>query len=76
MSMVELGLMIVVGTSIWVAYDASINKIAVVNKPYSFNNGAFAWFLSCILIWIAAFPAYLVRRSQILRKRRQVQKHK
>jgi len=67
--MFELGLIIVIVTSIWVAYDASINKITINNKPYSFNNGAFAWFLSCILIWIASFPAYLIRRSQVLRRR-------
>jgi Short C-terminal domain len=65
----EIVLIIVIGTSFWVAYDAKANEITVNDNPYSINNGALAWFLSCIFIWIAGFPYYLVRRSTILRER-------
>jgi hypothetical protein len=63
-------LIIVLGTTIWLTYDASTNKISITQKPYSINNGALAWCLSAILLWIATFPYYLVRRSQVLRERR------
>jgi len=60
---------IVIGSSVWVAYDSQSNKITVDNKPYSLNNGALAWFLSCILLWIIIFPYYLVKRPKVLQQR-------
>ncbi len=60
----------VVCTSIWVQRDSSANRISIDGKPYSTNNGAWAWFTSCILLWIAAFPYYLHRRSKLMNERR------
>jgi hypothetical protein len=63
-------LVVVIGTSIWVKKDAASNRIPIDSKPYSTNNGAWAWFGSCILLWIAAFPYYLYKRSKLLGERR------
>lgn len=65
----EIIWIIVIGTTIWVAYDAKGNRIPIDNKPYSLNNGALAWFLSCALLWIAGFPYYLYKRSKVLSER-------
>jgi Short C-terminal domain len=65
-----VGLAFVVGSSIWVAKDAKANRITLNTEPYSANNGAAAWFFSCLLLWIASFPYYLIRRSAVLRQRR------
>ncbi|SMB93266.1 SHOCT domain-containing protein [Deinococcus hopiensis] len=62
--MLELMVAIVLGTTIWMGYDSAQHKIAVDSKPYSANNGAAAWVLSGIFLWIATFPYYLVKRSR------------
>lgn len=61
-------LIVVIGTTIWVGYDARQNRIPTDSKPYSLNNGALAWVFTCILLWIAAFPYYLVKRSKVLKE--------
>ena len=68
--MFNIVLLIVVGTTIWVGYDANSNKVAINNKPYSTNNGAIAWVLSCILLWIVTFPYYIYKKSQIMQQKR------
>jgi len=65
-----VGLAFVIGSSVWVAKDAKANRITLNKEPYSANNGAAAWFFSCLLLWIASFPYYLIRRSAVLRERR------
>ncbi|MDP8224346.1 MAG: SHOCT domain-containing protein [Candidatus Lernaella stagnicola] len=60
---------IVFGTTIWVGFDAKANKITVTDKPYSGNNGAVAWVLSCLFLWIVCFPLYLSKRSKQLAAR-------
>lgn len=32
-------------------------------------NGALGWVIVCLLLWIVAFPAYLVRRSKLMGER-------
>lgn len=61
---------VTIATSIWVAYDAKANRIPTTNKPYSIHNGALTWFISSIVLWIATFPFYLIRRRQVLKARR------
>ncbi len=56
-------------TSLWVAIDASRNRIPTYGKDYDLNTGAFTWFLGCILLWIFVFPAYWFRRASVLRRR-------
>lgn len=58
---------ILIGSATWVAIDSRKHRIPVNRKPYSFNNGALAWFLSCIVLWIGMFPLYLYRRSKALK---------
>jgi len=60
---------VVVGTTIWMTYDASDLKIPTYGNTYSLNTGALAWFVSAVFLWILAFPYYLVRRSSVLRQR-------
>ena len=62
-----LGVLVVIGTSVWVWHDADTHKIPISDsKPYSVNTGAWAWFGTCVLLWIVGFPYYLSRRSQVL----------
>ena len=63
-----IGLIGIVASAIWVKMDAEKLRIPITkNQPYSLNNGAWAWFGSCLVLWIAAFPYYLMRRSDMLR---------
>ena len=57
-------LVIVIGTSIWVLFDAQ--KIGIKRKKG--DAGAFLWFLFCLLFWIVAFPLYLIRRGASFKK--------
>lgn len=60
---------VVIGTSIWMAYESNERRIPIDGKPYGTNNGAFAWLLSGLLLWIATFPYYLIKRSQAAQSR-------
>ena len=65
-----LGVLVVIGTSVWVWHDADTHKIPISDsKPYSVNTGAWAWFGTCVVLWIVGFPYYLSRRSQVLGQR-------
>jgi len=62
--MTDIAVLVVLGTSIWVAIDASRLKVAKGKLPGSFfDMSVTSWFLCCLLIWIVAFPAYLVKRD-------------
>lgn len=63
--MTELLLLIVVGTSIWVALDAGQRDWS--QSPVA--KGALGWFLLTLLLWIIFFPVYLSYRGQAPRKR-------
>jgi len=54
--MFELVLIIVIGTSIWVLVDASQRRLGK-------GESAIVWFISCLLLWIIAFPWYLGKRQ-------------
>jgi hypothetical protein len=60
---------LVIGTTIWVGYDSSTNKITPGTGPYTLTNGALIWVLACGLLWLIIFPGYLVRRGRIMRER-------
>jgi len=62
--MFDVVFVVVVVSSIWVGLDARSKRIPIDKKPYSLNNGALAWFLTCLLLWIFGFPYYLVKRSK------------
>lgn len=67
--LIGLTFAIVVTASLWAGADAHRLKIAVDSKPYSWNNGGAAWFFSCLMLWIAAFPYYLYKRTKTLDER-------
>lgn len=54
----------VVGTSIWVFMDAKAIGIVPGQRSGFLDMGPASWFLCCLLLWIVAFPAYLVIRGQ------------
>jgi hypothetical protein len=60
---------VVVLTAFWVAIDARINRVPTYGTRYDLNTGAFCWFIGCLILWIAVFPGYWIRRSSVLRKR-------
>lgn len=51
----ELILLIIVGTSIWVFFDAPASGLS------------WTWGLGCLALWIVAFPWYLAERSKARR---------
>lgn len=57
--------LVIIGTSIWVAIDASnIGARRGLIKGLG-NMGPAGWFFCCLLIWIIGFPVYLAKRSEI-----------
>lgn len=58
--------LVVVGTSVWVLSDAV--KIGARQGLVSgtFDASPGMWFFACLLIWIIAFPGYLVTRPKII----------
>ena len=63
--MFGLVFLVVIGTSIWVAIDASnIGARKGLVKGVG-NMGPAGWFFCCLLIWIIGFPVYLAKRSVI-----------
>lgn len=51
--MVELALLVVVATSIWVFFDAPARGLS------------WTWGVGCLALWIVFFPWYLVSRSRV-----------
>jgi len=57
--------LVVVGTSIWVAIDASHVGVKKGCLGGGFADmGPAGWFFSVLLIWIIGFPMYLATRSK------------
>ena len=57
--------LIVVGTAIWVWFDArTIGAHKGLVKGVA-DMGPFAWFLCTLFLWIIAFPVYLAKRGAI-----------
>jgi hypothetical protein len=59
--------LIVLGTSVWVLVDSRTIGVAKGQIKGFFNMGPTGWFFSCLLCWIVAFPAYLVKRPEYKR---------
>jgi len=47
---------LVLGTSIWVLVDGYRYEMGKGEHPI-------VWFIGCLLLWIAVFPSYLVKRN-------------
>lgn len=66
-------LLMVIGTSVWVYFDATkigVKKTGEKAKDFKFHvdMGPVGWMVCCLLLWIVAFPAYLILRPQFLTK--------
>jgi hypothetical protein len=57
-------LLVVLGSAVWVRFDAS-------GRDWSsdrFANSPAKWVIGCLLLWLVVFPAYLIKRGRALRK--------
>ena len=57
-------LLVILGTSIWVFFDArtiGVKKGLVTGLG---NMGPWGWFFVTLLLWIIGFPAYLAMRGK------------
>src|SRR5262249_58105542 len=62
-----------VGTSLWVYFDARGIGIYRTGEPcrifqLSLDMEPVDWLISCVLLWVVAFPAYLVKRPEFIKK--------
>ncbi len=61
--------LIVVASTIWVYWDATSNSIGKIDDDKGlFNMSAGAWALVTLLLWIVGFPAYLVKRGDLIER--------
>ena len=57
----------VIGTSVWVYFDANSIGVKKGQIKGAADMGAGGWLLACLLLWIIAFPLYLSKRSEFIR---------
>jgi len=60
----DLVLLIMVGTSIWIFFDAKSIGVKKGQVSGLGNMGPGMWFLASLLLWIVAFPLYLTKRNE------------
>jgi hypothetical protein len=58
--MLALLLVIVLGSTIWVGFDAAGRDWS----EHRHGHNAVEWVLACLLLWIVVFPMYLATRSR------------
>jgi len=56
----------VLGSAAWVFYDANSNGIQRGQNSGFFDMGPVGWSICTALIWIIAFPAYLIKRNDLI----------
>jgi len=61
-------LLVVLATDVWVYQDSGSRlsrgePVTVTFGPFRLENPT-VWFVACLLLWILAFPLYLVARGQ------------
>jgi hypothetical protein len=68
-------LLIVIGTSTWVYFDAksigvkkSGEKAPVKTGSVQADMGPVGWAICCLLLWIIAFPLYLFKRPGLKKR--------
>ncbi len=64
-------LLIVVGTSIWVVFDAKSIGVKKGQVQGILDMGPWGWFFVCLFLWIVGFPAYLAMRGKYKAANRQ-----
>lgn len=55
---------LIMGTSIWVFFDARSIGVQKGQVNGFFNMGPVGWAFSCLLLWVLAFPVYLTKRAK------------
>ncbi len=58
---------IILGTSIWVFFDAKTIGVKKGQIQGIANIGPTGWFFSCLLLWIISFPLYIAKRPEFKR---------
>ncbi|WP_373054441.1 hypothetical protein [Thioalkalivibrio sp.] len=59
--------MVIAATAVWVYWDATGHRIGKVpGQGGFFNLSAGAWAVATLILWIVAFPAYLLQRSKLI----------
>ncbi len=65
--MENIMLLVVAGSGLFVYYDASKRKIGKIpDRKGLFNLSAGGWAAATMLLWIVAFPAYLIKRGKLI----------
>lgn len=62
----------IVCTSLWVYFDARWLRVGPTGAPrnllrLSLDMEPVDWLISCLLLWLIAFPAYLVKRPKFIK---------
>lgn len=60
-------LLIILGTSIWVFFDAKAIGVKKGQVKGLANLGPGGWLVGSLLLWIVAFPLYLAKRGEFKR---------
>ena len=61
--------LLVIGSAIWVYYDA--RKLGIKKEKENssiLNMGPLGWSVVTLGLWIIGFPSYLVKRSNFIKK--------
>jgi len=58
---------IIIVTSLWVFFDAKRIGIKKGQITGIANLGPGGWLIACLLLWVVAFPIYVVKRPQFIR---------
>ena len=60
-------IIIVTLSPVWVYIDATNKRIGKIsNRKGILNQHAAVWAIACLVIWPVAFPAYLVKREELI----------
>jgi len=59
--------LVIIGTSFWVLFDAKSIGVKKGQIKGIANMGPWGWFFVCLLLWIVGFPVYLAKRGEFKR---------
>jgi hypothetical protein len=68
--MIGLLLIVVAGSTIWVAFDSAGRDFSTT-KRWVLAQSPLGWVFGCLVLWIIFFPAYLAMRSRTPLKQRE-----
>ncbi len=62
--MTRIGWLLIVGSSVWVLRDSRAIGVRRGQVNGLGDMGPWGWFWACLLLWLVAFPLYLVKRPE------------